>query len=148
MATRNDMIVSKYIQKADLAQPTRLTVSGCANKDVGPEGKPEFKWVVEFEGAWKPLILNKTNTNSFFDTLGEDSDGWAGKQIILWNDLSVEFEGKFGGIRVYRQMEVADAAPPQSQFTADNNLAPARTDEQGPLPTEPNEHIPGDAPQF
>jgi len=150
MATRDDMLESKYIQKTDLTQPTRLTVSGCSRGDIGQEGKPEFKWVVTFGGEWKPLILNRTNTDAFFDALGENSDEWAGKQIILFNDQSVEYQGKRGGIRVYQQMEVADAAPPQqqrgrgfqqappqSQFDVNNNLAPARTDEQGPLPEEP-----------
>ncbi len=117
MATRNDMLESKYIQKTDLTQPTRLTVSGCERKDVGQEGKPDFKWVVEFEGAWKPLILNRTNTNSFFDSLAPDSNDWVGKQVILFNDQSVIYEGKRGGIRVYQQMEVADAAPPPEDTT-------------------------------
>jgi hypothetical protein len=138
MATRNEMIVSKYIQKGDLLQPTRLTVSGCENKDIGKEGKPEWKWVVEFEGEWKPLILNVTNTDAFFDTLGQDSVDWVGKQIILFNDQSVVYEGKKGGIRVYQQLQVADAQPPQSQNQP-------RTDDTGPLPTEPQGRIPGDA---
>jgi hypothetical protein len=139
MATRNDMLESKYIQKTDLLQPTRITVAGCSRKDIGQENKPEFRWVVDFQGEWKPLILNRTNTDAFFDTLGENSDEWAGKQIILFNDKSVEYQGKRGGIRVYQQMEVADAQAPQSQFTADNNLAqnPPRTDETGPLPEPP-----------
>ena len=113
MATRGDMLESNYIKKEDLTQPTRLTVAGCQRKDIGQEGKPEFRWVVEFGGEWKPLILNRTNTDVFFDTLGEDSDNWVGKQIILFNDKSVEYQGKRGGIRVYQQMEVADSAPPQ-----------------------------------
>ena len=141
MATRNDMLESKYIQKTDLTQPTRLTVSGCERKDIGQEGKPEFRWVVSFEGEWKPLILNRTNTDAFFDGLGENSDDWRGKPIILFNDQSVEYQGKRGGIRVYQQMEVADAQAPQSQFTPDNNLAP-RSDEQGPMPTPPEGDVP------
>ena len=140
MATRDQMLESKYIQKTDLAQPTRLTVSGCERKDIGQENKTDFKWVVEFNGAWKPLILNRTNTDAFFDNLGDDSNNWVDKQIILFNDMSVEYQGKRGGIRVYQQMEVSDAQAPISQFTPDNNLAPnpPRTDEQGPLPEEPN----------
>lgn len=124
MARLEDMLESNYIQKTDLKQPTRLTVAGCERKDVGQEGKPEMKWVVSFDGGWKPLILNVTNTNAFFGTLGDDSDEWRGKQIVLFNDQSVEYQGKRGGIRVYQQMEVADAAPPQSQFDQNNNLNP------------------------
>lgn len=131
MATRDDMIVSNYIQKSDLPQPTRLTVSGCSRKNVGNDEKPEYKWVVEFEGAWKPLILNYTNTDAFFDTLDANSDNWAGKQIVLYNDKSVEYKGKKGGIRVYQQMEVVDAQAPPSQFTPDNNLVP-QSDQQPP----------------
>lgn len=144
MARRNEMIESKYIQKTDLAQPTRLTVLGCVRKDVGQENQPEYKWVVEFRGEWKPLILNKTNTESFFDQLGEESDDWIGKQIILFNDQSVVYEGKRGGIRVYQQLQVADAAttagltePQQQEY----NNAPVDT-EQPPAP------IDDDIPEF
>jgi hypothetical protein len=145
MATRNDMLESKYIQKTDLTQPTRLTVAGCERKDIGQENKPEFRWVVAFEGEWKPLILNRTNTDAFFDGLGEDSNDWIGKQIILFNDMSVEYQGKRGGIRVYQQMEVADAQAPPSQFTPDNNLAPQQEDTRDFSHGNPDDRIPGDA---
>ena len=135
MATQNEMLESKWIQKTDLTQPTRLIVAGCSKETVKDKnGKEETKWIVSFQGAWKPLILNVTNTKAFFATLDPDSDNWAGKEIILFNDMSVSYQGDLGGIRVYQQMEIADAQAP-SQFTPDNNL---RTDEQGPLPTEPD----------
>ena len=111
MARLEDMLESNYIQKTDLKQPTRLTVAEVERKDVGQEGKPEIKWVVSFNGKWKPLILNVTNTKAFFAELGVDSDDWTGKQIVLFNDETVEYNGQFGGIRVYRQMEIADAQP-------------------------------------
>jgi hypothetical protein len=143
MATQNEMLESKYIQKSDLVQPTRITVAGCTREDIGKDGKSDMKWIVSFQGNWKPMILNVTNTKAFFRTLGPDSDGWAGKQIVLFNDMTVEYNNEYGGIRVYQQMDIVDSQAPaqaqQSQFTADNNLAqnPPRTDETGPLPVEP-----------
>ncbi len=122
----NEMLVSNYLQKADLKQPTRITVAGCENKDIGKEGEPELRWVVSFEGQYKPLILNVTNTKAFFAVLGKNSDDWAGKQIILYNDMTVEYQGKMGGIRVYQQMEVADA-PAATDDEAER--AKAETDE-------------------
>jgi len=118
MATQNEMLESKYIQKEDLAQPTRITVAGCSREDIGRDGRQDWKWIVSFEGQWKPMILNVTNTKAFFNALGADSDDWKGKQIILFNDLSVSYEGKQGGIRVYQQMEIADAPPVQTQQPA------------------------------
>jgi hypothetical protein len=137
------MLESKYIQKADLKQPTRITVAGCAREDIGKDGKSDVKWIVSFEGNWKPMILNVTNTKAFFRELGEDSNDWAGKQIILFNDMTVEYNGEYGGIRVYQQLQIADAAPPQTS-PADFE-ASLRTDDQGPLPTEPGGRLPGDA---
>ncbi|KKN51750.1 hypothetical protein LCGC14_0619270 [marine sediment metagenome] len=136
MPTIDDMLESNYIQKSDLKQPTRLTVAGVERKDVGQEGKPEVKWVVSFAGAYKPLILNVTNTKAFFATLGDNSDDWAGKQIILFNDMTVEYNGVFGGIRVYRQLEVADAPSQTADQFAQNQNIP-RDDDSGPLPEEP-----------
>ena len=136
MPTIDDMLESNYIQKSDLKQPTRLTVAGVERKDVGQEGKPEVKWVVSFAGAYKPLILNVTNTKAFFATLGDNSDDWAGKQIILFNDMTVEYNGVFGGIRVYRQLEVADAPSQTADQFAQNQNIP-RDDASGPLPEEP-----------
>jgi hypothetical protein len=113
----NDMLESNYIKKEDLKQPTRLTVSGCERKDVGQENRPEFKWVVSFEGKFKPLILNVTNTKAFFAALGKNSDDWNGKQIVLFNDQSVMYQGDAGGIRVYQQMDIAEAAAGQEDTT-------------------------------
>jgi hypothetical protein len=139
MATQSDMLQSKWIQKTDLSQPTRLIIAGCSQETVkDKDGKEETKWIVTFQGGWKPMILNVTNTKAFFAALDPDSDNWAGKEIILFNDMSVNYNGDMGGIRVYQELKVAPAQAP-SQFTADNNLAqnPPRTDETGPLPEPP-----------
>jgi len=126
MATREDMLESNYIQKTDLPQPTRLTIAGCVRDEVmnNRTNKKEAKWIVSFEGKWKPLILNVTNTNAFFDLLGNDSVDWVGKQVILFNDEQVMYEGKKGGIRVYRQMEIADAQP---QFDENGDVVGGQT---------------------
>ena len=140
MATQSDMLQSKWIQKTDLLQPTRLIVAGCTTEMVKDKnGKEEEKWIVSFQGAWKPMILNVTNTKAFFAALDPNSDNWAGKEIILFNDMSVNYNGDMGGIRVYPELKVAPVQAP-SQFTPENNLAnPPRTDETGPLPEEPQE---------
>ncbi len=140
MATQSEMLESKYIQKADLAQPTRITVAGCTKEDIGKDGKSDVKWIVSFEGNWKPMILNVTNTKAFFRELGKDSNGWAGKQIILFNDLTVEYNGEYGGIRVYQQLQIADAAQPQS--TPAQFETSIRSDEG---PDNDGARLPGDA---
>jgi len=122
MATQSEMLESKWIQKTDLKQPTRLIVAGCTQDTVKDKtGKEEVKWVVSFQGAWKPLILNVTNTKAFFKTLDKDSDNWAGKEVILFNDMSVNYNGDMGGIRVYQQMDIAEAQAPPPQDTTDYN---------------------------
>lgn len=113
MPNIEDMMTSNYIQKTDLKQPTRLTIDKCEQKNIAQDDKPiEMKWVVSFSEDFKPLILNVTNIKAFARATGDDnSDNWGGKQVVLFNDMTVEYQGKMGGIRVYQQMEVADAAP-------------------------------------
>ena len=110
------MITSNYLKKEDVDPPLRLTIESCEQQNVAPDNKePELKWVVGFREDVKPLILNKVNINSFAESTGEtDSDNWIGKQIVLFNDKSVEYQGKFGGVRVYPDLKLPPVAPPQA----------------------------------
>ena len=122
----NEMMTSNYIKKEDLKSPTRLTINKCTHEDVGTLEKPEKKWVVSFMEDFKPLILNVTNIKAFARVTGDDnSDNWGGKQVVLFNDMTVEYQGKMGGVRVYQQMDVVDAPPnaePGSQTFPDDEI--------------------------
>jgi hypothetical protein len=139
MPTVSDLGESKFLKKNDVEPPVNVTIVRYESINVGLEsGPPEMKWCLHFQELPKPLVLNKTNGQLIAHYLNtEDFDGWIGKQVQLYNDPTIAFQGRLtGGIRIRLAQ--------QSQFTPDHNLAP-RTDEQGPLPTEPGGRLPGDA---
>lgn len=72
-------------------------------KNVALEGEPEdLKYCLHFKEDVKPMILNSTNAQLIARAVGsEETEDWPGKQIVLYNDPNVSFQGKLvGGIRV------------------------------------------------
>lgn len=63
--------------------------------------EPEMKYCIIFEELDKPMVLNATNGQIIASITGsEDTDGWPGKKIVLYDDPNVSFGGKLvGGIR-------------------------------------------------
>jgi hypothetical protein len=148
----SQMIESKYLKKADVeTAPMTVTIVSCIEENVALEDKPvELLWVARFQGQKKGLILKKTNLGLMALATGQrNSDNWPGCTVTLFNDPTVQFKGELcGGLRVMVPRPEMQQAPPPSQFTPGNNLAPQnppRTDETGPLPTEPDLRLPGDA---
>lgn len=97
----HEMIESKFLKKEDAGEGILVTIRGVEKRDVGTEAEPEQKWVLLLAGV-KPLVLNSTNLALIEKSLGSDnSDDWAGQQIVLFNDENVSFGGKLtGGVRV------------------------------------------------
>lgn len=94
---------SRFLKKEDVGDGTTVTISHVSQENVAQEGAPqELKWCLHFEETDKPLVLNSTNGQIIAKITGsDDSDGWGGKKIELYNDPSVGFGGKLiGGIRV------------------------------------------------
>jgi hypothetical protein len=59
-----------------------------------------MKWCLTFAEC-KPMVLNSTNGQVIAAFLGsENTDDWVGHKIVLFNDPSVMYAGKFsGGLR-------------------------------------------------
>lgn len=80
-----------------------VTIADCYQENVAKQGAPEeLKWVLSFNEIDKPMVLNSVNGQLIAQITGsEDSDGWTGAQIELYNDPNIMFGGKLtGGIRV------------------------------------------------
>jgi hypothetical protein len=62
----------------------------------------EEKTVMHFEGDTKPMVLNKTNASLLPVLTGAHTAGEAvGRQIIVYNDVTVAFGGRItGGLRI------------------------------------------------
>lgn len=114
MAKISQMVDSKYLKQADVEDDTVVTVKkvGQANiaKDDAP---PDMKWLVRFAEFEKPMVLNRTNISLLGNFLGDDTDDWIGKQVIVYNDESIQFQGKVtGGLRFKRLKAKAKNAAP------------------------------------
>ena len=94
MPKMNAMFPSKYLAAADLDEREQTyTVSGIDTEVVGQGDEAESKWVLYFSEADKGLVLNKTNATSISGALGDDTDDWIGRQIVLY-PTEVAFSGK------------------------------------------------------
>jgi hypothetical protein len=106
------MIESKFLKKEDVENDVTATIVAIAQADVSlPGAPPEMKWAAHFKQLAKPAILNSTNLQLLARILGSDnSDDWIGRDVILYNDPNVSFQGKLtGGIRV-RQVQAKKSA--------------------------------------
>jgi hypothetical protein len=110
----NEMIPKRYLTKDDVGTGVLATIAGVEKQNVAPDGAdPEEKWVLHCNELNKPMVLNSTNIRALAAICGsEDTDGWAGKKIVLVNDPNVSFAGKMtGGIRVRAPRNQPAATP-------------------------------------
>lgn len=115
---------SKYLSKADVGEEGLiLTVKGFRQEQIKGDDGDEQKMVLHFVEDVKPLIVNRTNAQLIGVCTGAKTAGEArGKQIVVYNDLTVSFGGKItGGLRIKKI-----AGAPKN--------APAKVDEATDLP--------------
>ena len=107
-----DAFPSKFLAKGDLDQKndTIVTVTGGSYEEVGQDKERlPCIWLKEFD---KGLIVNKTNMGRMFNAHKvTDTDELKGKQLALYVDHEVSFQGKtVSAIRV-RATAPDDEAP-------------------------------------
>lgn len=118
------MMESKFLKKEDVDPPKLVTIRGFSQQNAGRDDAPEMKWTMSFQELGKPMVMNSTNLQLCAQALGsEETDHWIGKQIVLYNDPSVQFQGKLiGGIRIRapKKRPVTQAAPEPAPVAADD----------------------------
>ncbi len=104
---------STYLEKEDLKAEDgryiekRAVVATIASEKVGDDQK----MVIYFQNMEKGMVGNRTNADTLADLYGEDTDGWIGREVILYVDPTVMYAGKrVGGLRLK-----APQAPPVSR---------------------------------
>ncbi len=127
----NELSNSKFIKKEEVDPAVLVTIARIENENVAKDNeKPDLKYTLYFNELEKPLVLNQTNGIVIARICkSEESDGWIGKKIVLFNDPTIMFAGEVkGGIRVREPKN-------QPQQTATPNR---------PAPTEniPDDDIP------
>lgn len=132
------MMESKFLKKEDCEPPKLVTIRGFSQQNAGRDDSPEMKWTMSFIEMSKPMVMNSTNLQLCAQALGTDeTNDWIGKQIVLYNDQTVQFQGKLiGGIRIRAKRRAAapvqsaaptytpPTAPPMEEGFEDDNEVP------------------------
>ena len=111
MPNINELKTSKFLKKEDVGEGALVTIHGVTKHNIAIEGAPEdLKYCLTFDELEKPLVLNSTNGQLIAKITGEDEmDNWSGKQVVLYCDDNVSFQGKLvGGIRVRAPKKAKD----------------------------------------
>ena len=110
MVNINNVFQSDYLKAADLEDKPHLATITSVELRTMNDG--EQKLCVSFREWEKSLLLNKTNANNIASFCGLETDGWAGRQIVMAPAL-VDFQGKtVEAIRVRAPKVPKAAAPP------------------------------------
>jgi hypothetical protein len=105
---------SKFLKRDDVGSGVLVTITKLTQENVAVESAPEeLKWCLHVHELDKPMVLNSTNGNLLAKICGsEETDDWVGKQIVLYDDPSIAFQGKLvGGIRCRAPKNRPAAAP-------------------------------------
>ncbi len=135
MPNINEMKDSKFLKKEDCGQGILVTIKEVTQENVAQEGAPEqLKWCLHVEESDKPMVLNSTNATVIAAVCGSpETENWAGKKIVLYNDPNVMYAGKItGGIRA-RAPRTQAAAPKSAGQAAQKPLPPVE-DQRDDIP--------------
>ncbi len=93
MVTREQAFPSRYFTAKDIVTsgPKLVILTRIDHELVGTEEKQE-KYVAYFQGEEKGLVLNATKWDVLESLYGDESDGWIGKEIVMFPDKT-----RFGG---------------------------------------------------
>lgn len=114
MPKTSEMRESKFLKQGDIGKAVLWSIHGVEKVNVAKEGAdPEHKWALTFHESDKPLVLNATNIAMLEHILGDDTDLWTNKRIVLYVDPTIMYAGKVvGGIRVRAPKPGAATPPP------------------------------------
>jgi len=118
----SDAFPSRYMRADDLQGTDRIVTIASVDFEDFTDPKTrrtETKPVLRFrEKAAKDLVLNRTNFKIISQLLGEETDDWAGQQIVLYT-TRVESFGEMVGIngKVFNSVDalMRDTQPQYSQ---------------------------------
>ena len=136
----NTAFPSNYLKKTDFPAPRQLIIDTVVMEDLAQDGHPaDMKVVIYFNGAPKPMVANKTICMVLAAMFGPETDSWAGKQVEVFNDVTVVFNGAVGGLRVRPVTQPAAQPSPTQEFQQPTtNPAPIAEESAAPSTFDPN----------
>ncbi len=118
---------SKFLKASDLQdQEHLLTIDRVEMDSVGRD--KEEKPILYFRKKQKGLVLNVTNTKTISKLYGDDSEEWAGKEIVAY-PTETDYEGE--------RVECIRVKAPKAAKAADKHKPGP------PVSTEPGEDLDG-----
>ena len=93
---------SKYLSHEDLKGRDRLVViESYQHEMIGQGDEAKRKVVIYLQNAPKGWICNPTNGATIASLYGSEMDDWIGREIVLYTDERIPFQGRLvKGIRV------------------------------------------------
>lgn len=127
----NEMLESKYMKQADVSDEEVVTVETLKKVNVARDDEdPDYRWTVKFQEHKKSMVVNATNLKRMFKFLGDDSDEWPGKKIVLYVDPNIEFGGNIvGGLRLKAAARPSTKVPVASDDVINRKLNRAAADD-------------------
>jgi hypothetical protein len=115
----DDLFPSRFLKATELPEgelPVQIDYVQTEEMQKGGEEKP----VVYFVGGKKGLVLNKTNKDTIKEVFGGETDGWRGKNVVLYT-TTVTMQGRQVlaiRVRVPRQRPPAAVVPTPAPASA------------------------------
>jgi hypothetical protein len=84
---------SKYLRAEDVTQEKTLRIKNVTEELVGVGADQQKKLVVWFTNIPKGLALNRTNNRTIRSAHGDDTAGWPGKLIVVFQTMA-DYRGR------------------------------------------------------
>ena len=115
---------SKYLRAEDVTQPKVLRIKNVTEELVSQGADQQPKLTVWFSDGSKGLPLNRTNNRTIRGAYGDDTAGWSGKSIVVFQSQA-EFRGRL--VPALRVRIPPPKRPSTTQEALDDfGLAPVR----------------------
>jgi hypothetical protein len=89
----SDYDQSRFLKAADIKVATKFKIKSVTEETVGQGADQKKALVVWFTTTEKALVINKTNNRALREAFGDETDGWVGKVIVLYQTIA-DFRGK------------------------------------------------------
>lgn len=123
---------SRFLKAADFPEPKLMVIEHVAEESVGMGDVKETKPVVYFVDTAPGIVCGPTVIGQLIEALGSDeTDDWIGCPIVVYNDPSIQFQGrKVGGIRFrkpkgdHKRQQLAPRVPQNTNGKQDQDDLP------------------------
>jgi hypothetical protein len=128
--------LSSYLKSEELSRPVVVQIERVEERVVSGDDGEEQKLILHVRNGSKPVMLSRSAVRQLVELFGEETDAWLGRSCIIFNDKSVQFRGKLGGIR-FRALDGAAPRAPAPARPAPPAAQPAPVQQHyAPPPAE------------